>query len=166
MRKILFVIGIALISCTSMVAQQFNIGAGAALPVGDANDVSSFGINVEANYLWEVSEQFGAGLTVGYLNYFGKTISNPIFDDVSFDDFGFLPIAASGRFQASEKFTLGLDLGFALGLSPDGIDDGFYWAPKAQYGITQSLDLVLAFRSINLDGGSFDALSLGIEFGL
>ncbi len=104
-----------------------------------------------------------------YQHYFGSEEDVTLFGQtvtVEYDDFGFLPIAAAGRYAVSEEFTLGADLGYAIGLSPDGNDGGFYYAPKVQYSISDSLDIVLAYKGVSLDGGSFDALSLGVEFGL
>ena len=63
-------------------------------------------------------------------------------------------------------FILGADLGYAIGVSPSDNDGGFYYAPRIQYGVSESIDIVLAYRGISVDGGSFDVLTLGIEFGL
>jgi hypothetical protein len=152
-------------SCASLFAQGFKVGAGVALPVGDLSDVSDLGLNVEATYLWEASEKFDLGVMSGYFNYFGKEVDfGEFFGTQSFDDFGYLPIAFATRFNASEKFSLGLDLGAAIGISPDGIDSGFYYAPKALYKLTESLGLVLAFRGISTEFVNLNALSLGVEF--
>lgn len=146
-------------------AQDFNAGISAALPIGDAGDSYTFGVNLDANYLWEVSESFNAGVAAGYHHYFGDSVE-VLGTSFDVDDAGFLPIAAAGRFAVSEEFTLGADLGYAIGLSPDGNDGGFYYAPKVQYGVSESLDIVLSYKGVSVDGGSFDAISLGIEFGL
>ncbi|WP_431107613.1 outer membrane beta-barrel protein [Winogradskyella poriferorum] len=167
--KKLFLAAFAVFAFASVNAQEFKAGVSAALPMGDAGDVSSFGVNLDVSYLWEVSEDFKAGVASGYQHYFGSEEDVTLFGQtvtVEYDDFGFLPIAAAGRYAVSEEFTLGADLGYAIGLSPDGNDGGFYYAPKVQYSISDSLDIVLAYKGVSLDGGSFDALSLGVEFGL
>ncbi|MBF8150553.1 hypothetical protein ITJ86_11640 [Winogradskyella sp. F6397] len=166
MKKLFLCAALAVCSFASVNAQSFNGGLSAALPMGDAGDISSFGVNLDVNYLWEVSEEFNVGLAAGYHHYFGSEEEIPFFGTVEYDDFGFLPIGGAARFSASEKFIIGLDLGYAIGISPDGNDGGFYYAPKVQYAITESLDIVIAYKGISRDGGSFDALSLGVEFGL
>ncbi len=167
--KKLFLAAFAVFAFASVNAQDFNAGISAALPMGDAGDFTSFGVNLDVNYLWEVSEDFSAGVASGYQHYFGSEEDVTLFGQtvtVEYDDFGFLPIAAAGRYAVSEEFTLGADLGYAIGLSPDGNDGGFYYAPKVQYGISDNLDIVLAYKGVSLDGGSFDAISLGVMFGL
>jgi hypothetical protein len=154
MKKLLLLSAIV-VSTMTLSAQEANIGLSGALPIGDVGDITTFGLNLDANYLWEVSEQFDLGVAAGYHYYFGEDI-----------DFGFLPIAAAARFNASEDFTIGADVGYALGINPDGNDGGFYYAPKIQYSVSEALDIVFAYKGVSLDGVSFDAISLGIEFGL
>ena len=137
----------------------FNAGISVGLPIGDAGDVYTFNVTLDLNYLWEVSDSFDAGIATGY--------SHSILDsDFEGDDASFLPIAASARFNVSDDFTLGADLGYAIGISPDENDGGFYYAPKIQYSVSDSIDIVAAYRGVSVDGGSFDVITLGIEFGL
>lgn len=78
-------------------------------------------------------------------------------------DVSFIPIAGSARYNISEEFALGADLGYALGINPDTNDGGFYYAPRIQYNTSSFLSIVAAYRGISVDGGSFDNLSLGVE---
>jgi len=161
MKKTILVLALAL-GMFSANAQEFNLGLSGALPVGDAGDITTFGLNLDLNYLTEVSEQFDLGVASGYHYYFGEEISGFELDDVSF-----LPVAAAVRFNATESLTVGADIGYAVGISPDGNDGGFYYAPKLQYGINETLDLVLAYKGISIEEDfSFGALTLGVEFGL
>jgi len=143
---------------------DFNAGIHGGLPIGDAGDLSSFAIAVELGYLFDVSDEFQAGPTLGYSHSFGKEIDTGI-GTLDVDDVQFLPIAAAGRFSVSDEFSLGADLGYAIGIS-DGNDGGFYYAPRAAYSITSVIDIVLAYRGVAVDGGSWDILSLGLEFGI
>jgi len=147
----------------SLTAQEANVGLSAALPIGNFADITTFGFNLDANYLWEVSEQFDLGVATGFHYYFGEDLGSRYYNP---KDWGFLPISAAGRFNASEDFTIGADVGYALGINPDGNDGGFYYAPKIQYSVSEALDIVFAYKGVSLDGVSFDAISLGIEFGL
>lgn len=159
MKKLLLLPIIAVFAIGSASAQgQFKAGVNAGLPVGDSGDFATFAIAVDLGYLFEISDDFQVGPTVGFSNSF-------LDSDFDGDNIQFLPIAAAGRYDVSEQFTLGADLGYAVGIN-DGNDGGFYYAPRVQYGISETLDLVLAYRSANRDGGSFDILTLGVEFGL
>ncbi|MFH4965629.1 outer membrane beta-barrel protein [Gaetbulibacter sp. M235] len=165
--KKLLLIAIAVFGLSSVNAQSnFNAGINLGLPVGDAGDGWTFNVTLDLSYLWEVSEGFDAGLATGYSHSFGDSIDLGEFGTFDVDDVGFLPIAAAGRFNVSDKFILGADLGYAIGVSPSDMESGFYYAPRIQYGVSESIDIVLAYRGVSLDGGSFDVLTLGVEFGL
>lgn len=159
MKKLFLLPIFAILTITSVNAQEFKAGVNVGLPLGDIEDAYTLNIGVEANYLWDVSEEFKAGISAGYSHYLGDS-------DFGVDDAGFLPIAAAGRFNVSEDFVIGADLGYAVGISPSGNDGGFYYAPRVQYGVSESLDIVLAYKGISVDGGTFSSINLGIEFGL
>ena len=127
-----------------------------------------------------VSEKFDAGIATGYSHSFGDKASisgnvggTTVIIDSRFDDVGFLPIAAAGRFNVFEKLTLGADLGYAIGITPSENSGGFYYAPKIQYGITDAIAIVAAYRGVSVDFrlfklvdfSSFNNITLGIEFG-
>lgn len=155
---------VAVLGLTQAKAQDFNLGISAGLPLGDAGDISSFSLILDINYLWQVSDQFDAGIASGYSHSFGK---DEKIGGVSFDygDFSYIPVAGAARFNVSEQFTVGADVGYGIGIN-DGNDGGFYYAPKVQYGLTETLDIVVAYRGMSRHGGSFDILSAGIEFNL
>src|SRR5690606_15862302 len=164
MKKLFLFAAVAVFGLT-MNAQEFKLGANVGLPVGDAGDAYTFGIAIDANYLWEVADSFKAGAAVGYLHALGDSIDTPL-GSFDIDDAGFLPIAAASSCGMSADFYVGLDLGYALGISPSGNDGGFYYAPRVQYSVSESLDIVAAYRGISRDGGSFNVITLGVEFGL
>ena len=159
MRKLILCAAIVAFAFTNVNAQEFKAGINAALPIGDAGDLSTFGLALDVAYLFEVSEEFNVGPSIGYNHSFGDS-------DIIDEDFSWLPIAAAGRYSVSEEFTLGADLGYAIGISPDGVDGGFYYAPRVQYGVSEALDIVLAYRGISLDGITWSQITLGVEFGL
>ncbi|MGM5470390.1 outer membrane beta-barrel protein [Flavobacteriaceae bacterium LMO-SS05] len=143
---------------------RFNAGINAGLPIGDAGDGWTFNITLDLNYLWNVSESFNAGIATGYSHSFGDTIDF-FGESIDVDDAQFLPIAGAARFNVSENFILGADLGYAIGIN-EGNDGGFYYAPRIQYSVSDSIDIVGAYRGVSVSGGSFDIITLGIEFGL
>ena len=160
--KNLFLLSIiAVFAMGSVNAQgQFKGGVNLGLPIGDAGDLATFAIAVDLGYLFEISDTFDAGVVAGFSHSFGDEIGGFEIDDIQF-----LPLAAAGRLSVSDEFTLGADLGYAVGIN-EGNDGGFYYSPRAQYSISEAIDLVLAYRGVSKDGGSFDILSLGVEFGL
>lgn len=140
---------------------SFNVGVNAGIPTGDAKDGYTFALGLDVNYLFEVSDAFEVGPSVSYLTYFGDEIGGFDIDNASF-----LPISAAARFAAGDAFTLGADLGYALGLSPDGNDGGFYYRPMVGYDISENFMLQATYSGVSVDGGTFSSFGLGAVFGL
>lgn len=164
MKKLFLSITIAFLGFFSSFAQgNFNAGIHLGIPAGDFSDFFTFNITLDANYLWPVSDTFQAGATLGYSHNFGDS-------DFGFEDFQFIPLAASARFIVSDKFTVGTDLGYGIVIGEYSGEGGFYYAPKVQYAINESLDVVLAYRGLVLSDSdsiiniSFNAITLGVEF--
>jgi len=164
MKKLLLCVAVAVFGFTNVNAQDFNVGINGGLPMGDVEDFYTLNIGVDINYLWDVSDEFQAGASVGYSHFLGDSM-NILGISIDFEDVGFLPVAAAARYNVSDQITLGADLGYAVGISPDGMDGGVYYAPKAQYGVSDTIDIVLAYKGISVDGGTFSSLNLGVEFG-
>ncbi len=163
MKKIVLLAVVAVFGLTSVNAQGgLNIGVNLGLPVSAIP--CTFNVTLDLNYLWGTGENFKAGFATAFSNSIGKTTDNGIgyFD---FPDVQFLPIAGAARFAVSEKFTLGADLGYAIGIN-DGNGGGLYYVPRAQYSMCKAIDIVLSFRGVNLNGASFDVINLGVEFEL
>lgn len=164
MKKLCLVAFLTFFGLATVNAQSFNGGINLGLPIGDAGDGWTFNVTLDLNYLWEVSDQLEAGVATGFSHSFGdeRTVLGTTFN---VDDVSFLPIAVAGRFNASDQFTIGLDLGYGIGIAPDGNDGGFYYAPRVQYGLSDAIDIVGAYRGVSRDGSSFDVITLGVEFG-
>ncbi|MCK8479906.1 hypothetical protein [Psychroserpens algicola] len=163
--KKFFLAAIAVLAFANVNAQEFKAGINAGIPVGDAGDLTTFAIAVDLAYLFEVSEDFHAGPVTGYGHAFGDEIDLGGFGTIEVDDFQYIPIGATGRYSVSDDFTIGADLGYALGLG-DGSEGGFYYNPRVQYGVSDALDIVLAYRNVSDDGFTASFLTLGVEFGL
>ena len=166
MKKVLLIAVVALLGLGSVNAQEgvFNAGVNLGLPTGDANDLSSFAMSVEANYLFDVSETFKAGPSVSYLHYFGK--KNIFGSGFDVEDSSFLPIAAAGRFAASEKVTIGADLGYGIGISPDGQEGAFYYRPMLGYSISEAIMLQATYTGMSKDGITISNFGIGAMFAL
>jgi len=161
MKKSILLFVITVMSIYGMNAQDIKLGLNLGLPTGDIKDAYTFNLGVNASCLWQVSEEFDAGFIAEYSHFFGDS-----FDGFDIEDAGFLPIAAAGRINLSGGFTLGADLGYALGISPEGNDGGFFYQPKVQYGITEKIDILLSYKGISVDGGTFSTINVGVEFGI
>lgn len=155
MKKFLFILLLSTISFSTANAQVGpRLGANIGLPVGDASDFYSFQAGADLAYMFTAIPLIDVGPMVGYSRFFGD-------DDNG--DVHFLPLAASGRLNLA-TFTLGLDLGYALGLS-EGIDGGVYYRPQVGFNILM-LGLIASYQGISVDGGTFSSVNLGVEFQL
>lgn len=157
MKKLFLCAVIAVFGLANVNAQEFKLGVNAGLPVGDADNGSSFGLAADVAYLFYAAEDFQVGPSLGYTHFFGK-------DNI--EDAAWLPITAAARYGLSDQFGIGVDLGYAVGIAPSGVDGGFYYAPRVQYGISQAVDLVLAYRGVSVNSLNFSQVTLGVEFGL
>ena len=164
MKKGVFFILLSVLAFQIHAQEGLKAGINLGLPVGDAGDVSGFSIGIDAMYHWNVTDNFNVGIATGFTNAFGKNIDTG-FGNVKIKDVQFLPIAASGRFMPSEEFKVGLDLGYAIGIS-DGNDGGLYYRPIVGYNISTGTELNLSYTGISLDGGSWSTINLGVLFAL
>ncbi len=155
MKKLLLVVVFTIFGFVGSYAQsEFRIGVNAGVPLGDADDISTFNFGADFAYLFGVTDVFSVGPLVGYSHFFGEN---------DFEDFSFVPLAASGRFSFSEAFFIGADLGYAIG-ADDGNDGGFFYRPKLGYNFG-IIALIASYSGIEVAGGSFNSVNLGIEFG-
>ncbi len=165
MKKLLLFAALIMCSVTFVNAQnQFRAGLSGGIPIGDAGDLATFAIAVDLGYLFEISDSFDAGVATGYSHSFGDEIDFG-FGTIEVEDVQFIPVAAAGRFEVAPNFTLGADVGYAIGIN-DGNDGGFYYSPRAQYSVSEAIDIVAAYRGVSVDGGSWDIISAGVEFGI
>jgi opacity protein-like surface antigen len=167
MKKLCLVALVAMFSITTINAQgNINVGVNAGIPTGDVSDFYSFVVGVEANYLFEVSDQFQVGPTVSFVQFFGESIELGDFGGVDVEDASFLPIGGAARYNASEKIVLGLDLTYAVGISPDGNDGGFQYRPMFGYNVSEKIMLQASYSGISVDGGTFGQFGVGAMFSL
>jgi len=159
MKKVFLIAAFALFGFGVQAQEGFKLGANLGLPMGDSGDVSSFSIGLDASYMFEVSDQFDAGISTGFSHAFLK--------DGFEGEVQFLPIAASGRFNASEDFSIGADLGYALGIN-EGNDGGFYYRPIVGYNLSEKAQLNLSYTGVSIKDADFtwSTINLGVLFSL
>lgn len=163
MKKIILT-AIAVCAFSFANAQEggFKAGINLGLPMGDIEDSYSLAVGLDVAYTWKVADKFDVGITTGYAHYMGKT-SDFMGIEVEFDDAGFIPLAATAQYSITNNLFLGADLGYALGVSPDGNDGGFLYQPKFGYQ-TDKLELYAGYKGISVDGGTFSSLNLGFNY--
>jgi hypothetical protein len=168
MKKFLLA-ALLVLGMSSMYGQGvFKVGAVLALPTGDASDVSSFGLGADVYYMFGKEDAWlNFGPTVGLRYYFGKETeisSGSTTITVDADDVQFLPLAGAFRAKAFGLLNWGADIGYAVGLGPDGNDGGFYLRPIAGIDIADTIEVNASYELISLDGGNWNALTFGILF--
>ena len=158
MKKVLFIVFLAIAGVSNVNAQEgvLNGGFNLGLPTGDTSNVSSFTIGGELNYMFPVADGFTLGPSIQYSYYTGKD---------GFDGISVLPISGAARFNVSEKFVVGANLGYALGLT-DGIDGGFFYRPVVGYKIGDTTQLNLSYSGITNDGLDINNIAIGVMFGI
>ena len=169
MKKLMLLAAVAVFGLSSVNAQELRAGLTGGLPIGDAGDGYTFNFGIDATYLWEVSDSFQAGAATGYNHSFGDTMSETITVlgftttvEVEFEDFQYIPLAAAGRFNASEQFVLGADLGYAIAIGEG--DGGFYYRPMVGYNASEEIQITASYRGVSVEGGSFSTINLGANY--
>jgi len=180
MRKLLLFAAFAVFAFTTAQSQQMKAGVDVMLPMGDVKDAYSFGFGGNFTYFFEINEAFMVGPQVNLLYYMGKETDLGMGVKYKPDAALFLPIAASARFSL-EEFFFGADLGYGIGLAPDGNDGGFFYRPKAGYNFG-AIGVVLSYSGISSKStttvsgmglipdyevsttSTFSSLNLGVEF--
>lgn len=155
MKKLFLMVAFVAFSLNAQA--QFTLGVNAGIPAADASDVTSFSYGVDVNYMLSQGESFSYGIASGIQMYSGKD---------NFDNWSFLPIGAALRFSSSSTLSFGADVGYALGLSPDGNDGGFYYRPMLIYGLNDNTHLNLSYSGISLDGATVANFGVGVMFKL
>ncbi|WP_298902775.1 transporter [uncultured Psychroserpens sp.] len=157
MKKLMLLTVVAVFGLTSGFAQSYSAGVTVGLPIGDAGDLYTFNVGIDLDALWDISEEFEAGVATGY--------NHSVLDsDLNGDDFQYIPLAGAARYSASDDFVLGADLGYAIAVG-DG-DGGFYYRPMVGYNVSENTQITASYRGISVDGGSFSTVNLGVNFGL
>ena len=150
MKKLLLVAMMAFGVAVNAQEGQLNVGGTIGLPIGDSSESNVTGA-IEANYLFTVSEKFKVGPSVSYLHFQSEGA-----------DAAFLPLAVAGRYDVAEKFFVGADLGYGIGVRPSGAtQDGFYYRPLVGYKVTNKISLHVDYTNVSLDGRTASTVGIG-----
>ncbi len=150
MKKLLLVAMMAFAIAVNAQEGELNVGGTIGLPVGDSSEANVTGA-IEVNYLFSASEKFKVGPSVSYLHFQQEGA-----------DAAFLPLAVAGRYDISEKFVIGADLGYGIGVRPEGLtQDGFYYRPVVGYKVTDKITIQADYSAVSLDGTTASTIGLG-----
>jgi hypothetical protein len=168
MKKLLFLFTFAVFGFSNMNAQGvFKIGGNIGIPVSDASDGYSFTLGVDVYYFFtKIDAPVEFGLNAGFRNYFGKDY-DVLGTTIKAEDAQFLPLTAAARLKLFGILSGGADLGYAIGISPDGNDGGFYFRPIVGLDIADTIEINLSYEYTSLqDSVNFGNLNLGVLFEL
>jgi hypothetical protein len=140
----------------------FRVGIHAGMPMGDAGDIYTFNAGADVAYTWPIADSFTAGITTGYSYYAGEEIDMGPLGTTKVNG-AFIPVAATGKYELSEKIFLGADLGYALYAGDGESDGGFYYQPKVGFQ-TEMIDIFLGYKGISADGATISSINVGAAY--
>lgn len=140
----------------------FKAGVNVGLPMGDTGDVASLAIGAEVAYMFPISDEFQIGASVGYLTFMAKEYE-VMGVKVKPDNAAFLPISAIAQYSFTENIFAGVDLGYAMGMAPEGNDGGMLYQPKVGYQ-TETFEVFLGYRGISTEGTATSSVGVGFAY--
>ncbi|GFD75103.1 hypothetical protein KUL113_45230 [Tenacibaculum sp. KUL113] len=139
MKKFLVVAMMAFGLAVNAQETELNVGGTIGLPVGDADEANVTGA-IEANYLFKLNDKFKVGPSVSYLHFQGEGA-----------DVAFIPVAAAARYSFADKFSVGADLGYGIGVRPSADKEGgFYYRALVGYQVTEKITLHVDYSATNV----------------
>lgn len=167
MKKSLFILTLV-ISSFAVIAQdesgkvlKFSIGVDAALPLGDWDNIYSFGIGGSAQADYMVAPELGLTLHAGYLNLSGKDY-NVLGTNAKYPSLGLVPVLAGIKYYFSPKFYGSAQLGATF--VTEGGGSLFTYAPGIGYYFSENLDAGIKYTGMSDDGESVSLLGLRIAY--
>ena len=172
MKKILLLIFTLLLLNTVRAQNGFETQVSIGLPSNNlSKEISSFNASLNLGYMFSTKKEdnetknlsfntptsFQYGISAGY-SYTNR--------DKSYDDLQLIPISAVVRMYYMQVFSLGLGLGYAVGLKPNTEDSGVYAEATFGIGIPQG-SIFFAVRGVNSNDDSefeWSTMSIGLRW--
>jgi hypothetical protein len=145
---------------------SFKIGVHGAIPLGDASEISNFGLGLDISYNYGVSKVFDLGLATGFTNAFINTDDDAVENLTAFENVQFLPLAGVLRIypHVRSRTNFGVDLGYALGID-EGNEGGFYYRPTLAINVNRGTEVTFTYTGVSLENGAWNTATLGLIFG-
>jgi len=137
-----------------------------AAALGDAADISSFGLGLDIYQHWGVSKEVDVGIATGVQYYFGSDSTVDIGPEVVTtrgEDSMYLPVAALFRIYPTRSINLGADVGYAIGIN-EFTESGFYYRPTLAINLSDTSALNFSYLGINSDLLNWSAVTAGAIF--
>ncbi|MDY0779618.1 hypothetical protein [Tenacibaculum sp. IB213877] len=155
MRQV-FLIIFTLLSLTIHAQDNFNIGINGGKVFGNAEEFSKLAFGFDANYLFDISEDFNVGPFIGFVHFLPEGAQEAR---------SYVPIGGAIRFHSlDDNFYVGGDVGFAIGMSPAGDNGGVYLKPLLGYKITESFKINLFYSAVKKRLPTYSYVGLGLVF--
>lgn len=149
-----------LISLGSYAQKELNIGLNGGFTIGDIDDKASAGFGLDGNYLFDWFNEFKIGPSLGVNYYLPKDVKGK-----ETNPFVYVPIGGAVRFQPKEEdFYVGLDFGYAIGVSPSGDRGGVYFKPMVGYSISEGFRANLFYSGVKKKIVTYSYIGLGLSF--
>jgi hypothetical protein len=131
-----------------------NVGLSFSMPIEETRTVSKMGFGIESSYMFELSDTFDLGASIG-LSYFNIEGAEGTV---------FLPLAASASFLASKDFSIITDIGYAVGINK-GNKGGYYYKPKLNYFLNDNFNFNVFYSGITrFEGSQWTSIGAGITY--
>ncbi|MCM4152677.1 hypothetical protein DHD05_13850 [Arenibacter sp. N53] len=162
MKKVLVTLVFALLGMGLFAQKGLKLGIHGGLPLDEFQDELSLVAGVDLGYRWGLSEIIDLGVMVGFVNGFPEKYDQELFAE-DLPNIQFMPLAASVRFWTSNSFSLGGDIGQAIGIN-DGNEGGLYYRPIIAYLMGAQTEVNLSYTGIAMDGATWSTINLGVLY--
>lgn len=162
MKNAILSIAFILLGMGLYAQQGMKLGIHGGLPLEEFSDELSLVAGLDLGYRWGISEIFDLGIMVGFVNGFPEKYDRELFSE-DLPNVQFMPLAASLRIWTSNSFSLGADVGQAVGLN-DGNDGGFYYRPTLGYLMGSQTEVNISYTGIKLDDATWMTLNVGVLY--
>ncbi len=160
MKKIVFIIFILFSVVSFSQDNEFNIGVNGGITTGNLEDISSSAFGVDANYLFDIFENIKFGPSLNLIYFLTEE-----FNGVKPDAFIYLPIGGAIRFNSiGEKFYVGADAGYAIGISPSGDNGGIFVKPMLGYHINDKIGLNIFYSGVKKKRPTYGYVGIGVTY--
>jgi hypothetical protein len=170
MKKVLLALTVAIFLITSLNAQKrtsatpiiFSLGIEPAIPIGNFQDVYSFGIGASLQGEYNPADDLGLTLNTGYINYSGKNIT---FGGVTIDagNFGVIPFLAGVKYYFSEKVYGHGQLGAAFSTSSGG-GTSFAYTPGVGFILSKNIDVLVKYVAYSKNSETLSSIAARLAY--
>lgn len=159
-KLVLFFAAVLAFSFAKAQEGNLKVGVQAGIPVGDLSKGYSFGAGVNVSYVFaKLIDKLEVGATAGYGTFIGKELKGGF----KVENYGYIPVAATGQFWINESIGVGADLGYAIAISPSGAKGGFLYQPKVSY-LAGQFEVSVGYQGIVHEKSTSSSINIGLGY--